>query len=139
MILNDGELKQKVNVAMYDMMVKTGVITPVDVMMAMGILDKKDYESWRNGKLPYLERACKVNLRKLSTLMKEMRAFAKRNNLKASWTYYHGWGKARDVKLRFSKTGNDYIEQQYATHYISQKTLDRLKAEKKEGSAAAAE
>lgn len=62
--------------------------------------------------------------------MKEMRGFAKRNNLKSSWTYYHGWGKNKKAKLQFSKSGDEYIETAYATHYISQRTLDEIKAKK---------
>jgi hypothetical protein len=43
--------------------------------------------------------------------MKEMRIFASKNELKSSWTYYHDWAKAKDKKLRFSKSGNELIEQ----------------------------
>jgi hypothetical protein len=28
--------------------------------------------------------------------MKEIRTFAKKNELASSWTYYHGWAKAKD-------------------------------------------
>ena len=128
--MNDGEIKHKVNVAMFELMKSTGVIAPVDVLIGIGVLSKEDYERWRNGQVDYLERVCKANLRKLSTVMREMRAFAKKNELKASWTYYHGWGKSKDKKLRFSKSGEDNIERGYATHFISQQTLDEKRAGK---------
>ena len=108
----------------------TGIIVPVDVLMSTGVLSKTDYENWRHGKVDYLERVCKVNLRKLSTLMHEIRAFASKNDLKPSWTYYHGWAKNKDAKLRFSKSGDESIERGYATHFISKQTLDTLKAVK---------
>lgn len=129
--MNDGELKHKVNVAMFELMKSTGIIAPVDVLMSIGVLSKVDYEKWRHGKIDCLERVCKINLRKLSTVMREMRAFAKKNELKASWTYYHGWAGNKKSKLRFSMSGNENIERSYATHYISHKTLE----EKKSGNA----
>lgn len=128
--MNDKELKHAVNTACFELMKTTGVIAPVDVLMRTGILAKADYENWRHGKVDHLERVCKVNLRKLSTLMREMRAFAKKNDLKPSWTYYHGWAKNRSKKLRFSKSGSENIERSYATHFISKQTLDALKVTK---------
>ena len=137
--MNDKEIKHKTNQAMFALMNEKGVIAPVDVLMAIGVLSKPDYERWRRGDMrrgdiDYLERVCKINLGKLSTLLREMREFAGKNNLKPSWTFYKRWsgGKvkrksAQPEKLRFSKSGAENIERSYATHYISQKTLDRLK------------
>ena len=128
--MNDKELKQGVNNVMFELMKTTGVIAPVDVLMRTGVLSKTDYENWRQGKVDYLERVCMVNLQKLSTLMREMRVFAQKNGLKPSWTCYHGWAKNKSAKLRFSKSGDENIERGYATHYISQQTLDALKTAK---------
>ncbi|MCL1976585.1 MAG: hypothetical protein FWG55_00510 [Candidatus Bathyarchaeota archaeon] len=128
--MNDGELKHRVNQVMYELMTSLGVVTPVDVMQKVGVLSKANYEKWRNGKVDYLERVCTCNLSKLSTLMQEIRVFAKKNELNPSWTYYHGWANAKDQKLRFSKSGTEAIEQSYATSYISPKTITKLKTEK---------
>ncbi|MCL2134560.1 MAG: hypothetical protein FWH37_03275 [Candidatus Bathyarchaeota archaeon] len=128
--MNDNELRHKVNQAMYELITTTGVVAPVDVMQKIGVLTKENYEKWRNGQVDYLERVCTCNLSKMSTLMKEIRIFAKKNELKSSWTYYHGWAKAKDKKLRFSKSGNETIEQNYATSYISPKTVNELKTAK---------
>ena len=146
--MNDKELKQKTNDACYALMKETGVIAAVDVLMAIGVLSKTDYERWRRGdRVDYLERVCKINLKKLSTMNREIRAFAKKNDLKASWTFYRQWskldkngkaksknktksqgqGKPQSIKLRFSKSGDENVERQYATHYISQHTLDEIK------------
>ena len=138
--MNDKELKHKTNQVMFDLMKQKGVIAPVDVLMGIGVLSKTDYEHWRRGGVDFLERVCKINLRKLSTINREMRAFANKNDLKASCTYYNHWssGKVKNknrnhnnsqkpAKLRFSKSGDENIERNYATHYISQQTLDELK------------
>jgi hypothetical protein len=105
---------------MYHNVKRKKFVAPVDVLMDLDILSEKDYENWRNGRVDYLERLCRVNLKKLNCILKEMRSYANKNNLKPSWTYYHGWGKNKKQKLRFSKSNNEHIEKLYATHYLIQ-------------------
>jgi len=123
---NDKELQAKVHSAMYNLIKAKGIAAPVDVLIIIGALSKDDHERWRFGKIDYLERVCKINLRKLSLVNHEIRAYARKHNLKPSWTFYKRWGdnkkgaKVKATKLRFSKSGDENIEKQYATHYISQ-------------------
>ena len=129
-IINDSEIIGKIHNSMYQQLQKSGVAVPVQVLIDVGVLSTSDYERWRNGGVDYLERVCKVNLHKLAFIMKQVRDYGRKNNLKPSWTFYKQWGqKSRkpSVKLRFSKSGNEDIERNYATHYVSQ----RLSAEHK--------
>jgi hypothetical protein len=106
----------------------------VQVLMDLSILSKEDYERWRFGKVDYLERVCKVNLSELSLIMREIRSYAAKNKLKASWTFYKQWGlKSRPhaKKLRFSKSGDEDIEKAYATHYIDPIRISELKNQSK--------
>ena len=112
---------------MYLNIKKKGYAAPVDVLMDIGVLSKKDYEDWRFGKIDFLEKVCKVNLRMLSAIMKEIRAYAVKNQLKPSWTCYHQWGKQKDGRLLFSKSRNEKIEENYATHYVDVQIVERLK------------
>ncbi|MGX8710959.1 MAG: hypothetical protein ACQGTM_12025 [bacterium] len=119
--MNQGELIGKVHNSMYQQIKKNGFATPVQVLMDVGVLSKEDYERWRFGKIDYLERVCKINLSKLSFIMREIRTYARKNGLKDSWTFYKRWGqkgKNHSVKLRFSKSGEEQIENAYATHYV---------------------
>jgi hypothetical protein len=59
--------------------------------------------------------------------MKEMRAFTKKMSLHPLGRIIMVGQKAKDKKLRFSKSGNETIEQGYATSYISCKTINKLK------------
>ena len=120
-------LTGQVHNAMHQNLKSNGFVAPVDVLMDTGVLSKEDYEKWRNGRINYLERVCKVNLKMLSAIMKEMRAYAGKNNLKPSWTFYHGWAKAKGKKLRFSKSGSEDIERNYATHFVDVKQAEELK------------
>ena len=107
----------KVHDSMYRQCKSRGFAAPVDVLMDIGVLDKKKYDDWRHGRVPYLEAVCTVNLHKLSEIMKVVRAYAAANGLKPSFTDYRQV-RAKDRKLRFSKSGNPAIEKAYATHYV---------------------
>ena len=125
--MNRANMTGLVHYAMYQNIKSKGYAAPVDVLMVVGVLSKEDYEKWRNGKVDYLERICKVNLKMLSAVMREMRTYARKNNLKPSWTFYHGWAKAKDIKLRFSKSGNPEIEKSYATHFVDLQRVGELR------------
>ena len=121
---NDKALCGKVDSAMCTIIKEKGVASPAEVLIAVGVLSKADYENWRFGKVDYLERVCKVNLRKLSVINREIRAYATRSSLKPSWTDYRKWGKGENIRLRFSKSGDANIERMYATHYVSQRKVE---------------
>ena len=117
--MNNIELKKRVHSAMYSLIKKNGIASPVEVLIEMGVLTKEKYEDWRRGRVSYLERVCQINLGKLSTINHEIRVFARKNNLKPSWSDYRKWGKGNHIRLRFSKSGDEQIEKLYATHYVS--------------------
>ena len=114
--MNDRELIATVRSSMYRQCRERGFAAPVDVLMDIGVLPKKRYEDWRYGRVDYLERVCTVNLKKLSAVMREMRAYAKMQNLKPSFCCYKRWGvKKKDgqgrkpvILLRF-KIGRAHV------------------------------
>ena len=132
---NDKELQVKVHSAMYTLIKEKGVASPVEVLIAIGTLSKDDYERWRRGQVDFLERVCKINLRKLSLVAHEIRAYARKHDLKPSWTDYRRWkskpGKdAPNIRLRFSKSGDEDIERQYATHYVGENKISEARAKR---------
>ena len=137
--MNNKELTSKVNSAMYRQCRDRGFAAPVDVLMEIGYLSKRDYENWRYGRVSYLERVCTANLSKLSTVMHQMRVYAKKAELKPSlpsFCYYKQWGAKKKggqgrkpvIPLRFSKSGAPEIERWYATHFVDTKRVSQLKA-----------
>ena len=56
--MNNHELQVKVHSAMYTLIKEKGIASPVEVLMAIGVLSKEDYENWRRGRVTYLERVC---------------------------------------------------------------------------------
>lgn len=86
--MNNKEVHSKVSSAMYKLVRDKGVASPIEVLIDIGVLSKEDYENWRFGRIAYLERVCKINLSKLSTIMREIRVYASAHNLKPSWSDY---------------------------------------------------
>ena len=77
--MNNVELTHRVHSVVSDILKENNYISPVDMLIKIGVLSAKDYENWRFGRVPYLEKVCKTNLSKLSVMMNELRAFARQN------------------------------------------------------------
>jgi len=98
-----------------------GYISFVDLFIKLGYLELQDYEKWRRGQIPYLEKVINLNLKKISYLMKAVKANCEKGNLRASQTVYKSWGKGSKKTLRFSKSGTRNIEELYSTHFLMTK------------------
>lgn len=94
------------------------VVAPVDVLVAMGLLDSARLEDWRLGRVPYLERVIRCNLTRLSRLLRILRLHAHDLKLVPSTTVYMRWGKGSKQRLRFTKTGDRGLEEAYSRHFI---------------------
>ena len=136
--MNTSELIKKVNASMSSQCNERGYATPVDVLIDIGALSKKSYEDWRYGRVDYLERVCTMNLHKLSSVLHQMKVYAGKAGLKPSFCYYKRWGVKKKngqghkpvIPLRFSKSGNEYVERTYATHFVNSYRIQQLKEEK---------
>jgi len=118
MSLNRKELTAKISVATSELLKKKGYISFVDLFQSLGYLSNEDYESWRKGQVPYLEKIIRVNLMRINFIMKTVLKNSRNGKLKESWTFYKKWGKGPKRELRFSKSGNPQIEKTYSTHFI---------------------
>ncbi len=116
--MNNQELEKKTMDAVQEILGEKNFVSAVDIFMKIGKLSQKDYEDWRRGKIPYLERVLQCNLSKASLVMKTYRKVAVQMNLKPSRTAYHQWGKKKGILLQFSKSGKSQIEDAYSTHYV---------------------
>ena len=134
--MNGEELRARVRESMFRQCHMRGYAAPVDVLMDIGALSKKNYEDWRFGRVDTLERVCSMNLSKLSAVLREMYACAKAQSLKPSFCYYKRWGVRKKngtghkpvIPLQFSKSGSPEIERSYATHFVDLARVQELKA-----------
>jgi hypothetical protein len=103
------------------------VVAPIDVFVRMDLLSKADVESWRFGRVPYLEQVIRCSLGKTSRILRILRMHAHDLNMRPSQTAYVKWGKGRRTPLRFSKTGDPNLEEAYSRHFLTH----RLKSKRR--------
>ena len=115
--------------AVHEILNKQNYISPVDLFIYCGRLDKKKYEEWRLKKIPYLEKVIDGNLSVLNRFLRILRYHAKNTGLKESKTVYKSRGKGEKVLLRFSKFNSYYMEKSYSTHYVIDKTAQITKGD----------
>lgn len=123
--MNNSELQKKALQITGTLLKEKGYISFVDLFIKLGYLEPQNYEKWRRGQIPYLEKSIDLNLKKISFVMKAVKANCERGNLRASKTVYKSWGKGSNKILKFSKSGARNIEALYSTHFL-------LKKEKKQ-------
>ncbi len=119
--MNRKDLHKKLSIVTSELLHEKGYISFVDVFIKLSYLDVKDYEFWRRQKIPYLEKAIKVNLGTINFIMKTVQKNSLRGKLKSSWTGYKSWGQGNKVSLRFSNSGEANIEKLYAIPFVKQK------------------
>jgi len=125
--MNSIELEKKVKQLVHSLAYEKGFVCSVDVLLKLAYLSKDDYESWRFGRIDYLEKVCQVNLSKLSFINQKIRKNANELGLERSWTGYNKYGKGVSKRLIFSKSRDSKIEDAYATHYVNKKRMLELK------------
>jgi hypothetical protein len=92
------------------------VVAPVDVLVEMGNLSKKNLEAWRAGHVPYLERVFEGSLSKANRILRIIGFHVHDLNMVASHATYRATS-GRHAALRFSKQGAKTIEDAYSRHY----------------------
>jgi hypothetical protein len=94
------------------------VVAPIEVFVHLGLLSKADVESWRFGRVSYLEKVIHCNLAKASRILRLLRLHAHDLNMPPFHTAYVKWGKGNRSPLRFSKTGEPKLEEAYSRHFL---------------------
>ena len=102
-------------------------VSPIEIFMKFEYLTKEDYENWRFGRVPYLEKVLQCNLSKANRILRILKIHAEDIGLKASQSVYKKWGKGKNrIILRFSKYHEKNVDISYSTHYvITQKRDDK--------------
>ncbi len=93
-------------------------VTPIEVFISMALLERRDVDNWRAGRILYLEQVVGCNLSKASRILRILRFHAHDLNLKPSMTVYKRKTAGGKVPLRFSKSGEKNIEEAYARHFV---------------------
>lgn len=116
--MNTKDIEKRIYSCATQLLDEKGFVSPVELLIKMDLISLKSVGEWRLNKIPYLERVTSGNLSKLNKILNTLKKFASEQNLKPSRTVYMSWGKGPKRKLRFSKTGSAFMEDQYSTHYV---------------------
>jgi hypothetical protein len=115
---------------------KSDVVAPVEVLIEMGNLSKKNHDAWKKGQVPYLERVFEGSLSKANRILRIIGFHAHDLSMVPKITHYNQWGKGKKRALQFSKSGDKKIEEAYSRHYLwnqspekKQDIIDRAKPE----------
>jgi len=68
--VNNSDLEKKLSTITQKLLQEKGCICLIDVFKDLGYLEEKDVKSWRMKRIPYLEKCIKVNLGKISFIVK---------------------------------------------------------------------
>jgi len=104
--------------AITNILLRSDVVAPVEVLLEMGNLNKKNFDAWRKGQVPYLERVFEGSLSKTNRILRIIGFHVHDLNMVSNKTVYHQHGKGKKRILRFSKSGDNNIEGAYSRHYI---------------------
>lgn len=121
---NEKRLERRVVAAAEAALAARGYVSAIDVLSGLGWLPESSERAWRQGRIPYLERAVTANLHKISKATHLFRSWATRRGLKPSETQYVA--RSRDRRpLRFSASAKASIELAYRTHWVSPALSER--------------
>jgi hypothetical protein len=101
-------------------------VSAIDVLIGIGFLALSHVESWRKGRIDFLEQTIQANPGKVSRALAMFSEWALERGLKLSETQYARRTPAGDVDLRFTEGGDPAIEKNYRTHYISPALSERM-------------
>jgi hypothetical protein len=119
------ELRKRVVSAAEAVLAHKQYVSAIDVLTRTGLLAPTHVESWRKGRIDFLERAIQANLKKISQSMAMLHEWALEKGLKPSETRYVRRTRTGTVDLRFSESGDPNIEKNYRTHYVSPALSER--------------
>jgi len=109
------KLYPKVVRATAELLRESDEISPVTVLMKIGNLTPQDYDAWRRGRIPYLERAFQGSLSKANRYLRIIGFHAHDLNMVPTQHAYRQTGKKRI--LRFSRSHDPNVEKSYARHF----------------------
>jgi hypothetical protein len=120
--LNSDPLAELVGQVVTQLLERGDVVAPLDVLLALEMLDEDLVAEWRRGDLPYLERGMTKGLARSARVLRLTREDALRRGLTPKAGKYVRSGKGPKRPLRFSKRGDTESEAAYATHFVRAKS-----------------
>lgn len=113
-------VSSRVERAVPDVLTRDGRLTWPALFRELGILSERDLAAWRAGRVDYLERVVRSNLTRLARFQTAVRREARRRGLVRRIAPPP---KVRGRVLRYSKSGNLFVEEEYRAVYAPPSTV----------------
>jgi hypothetical protein len=96
-----------------------GEVTPINVLLTLGMLTPAKLQEWERGEILFLEAVLHSNLSKTNRILRILRLHARDLDMRAVETDYTRVGPGPRRVLKFTKSGDPNIERAYARVYLA--------------------
>ena len=93
-------------------------ITPINVLLTLGMLPPEKLREWQQGRIPFLEAVLTSNLSKTNRVLRILRLHAADLNLRIVPNEYVSQGRVPSKVLQFSRRAQENLENAYARIYL---------------------
>ncbi|MGC4093730.1 MAG: hypothetical protein QM756_38685 [Polyangiaceae bacterium] len=111
-------LTARVSEVLDELLETADLVTPLDVLLALEMIEAEPVDLWRRGGLPYLERGITSGLARVARVLRIVKELCLERGLAPTKGRYSRRVGGRKQPLRFSKRGDDESEQAYSTHFV---------------------
>jgi hypothetical protein len=119
------KLEERVYRAAEVALVRQHYVSAIDLLCGMGLLASSAVDSWRKGRIDFLESEIQGNPNKISSSIAIFLRWAHEKGLKPSETDYVRPARSGTVPLQFFSSGAPRIEKIFRTHYVSPALSER--------------
>lgn len=113
------KLEERVYRAAEAALVRQHYVSFIDLLCGMGLLASSAVDSWRKGRIDFLESEIQGSPNKISSSIAIFLRWAQEKGLKPSETGYVRLARSGTVPLQFFSSGDPHIERIFRTHYVS--------------------
>jgi hypothetical protein len=119
------KLEERVYRAAEAALVRQHYVSTIDVLCGMGLLASTAVDSWRKGRIAFLESEIQGSPNKISSFIAILQRWAQEKGLKPTETDYVRSARSGTVRLKFFLSGGPQIEKIFRTHYVSPALSER--------------
>jgi hypothetical protein len=125
---DDQRLERRVVRVAEEALEQRRLVTPIDVLTGLGWLHPVHLDPWRQRRVEDLEQLIQVGPAKTALAMEILQDWARARGLKPTEAEYLARSRARQ-RLRFSASGDEALEREFRTHWLSPELTDRARAQ----------
>jgi hypothetical protein len=119
------KLEERVYRAAEAALVRKHYVSAIDVLYGMGLLASSAVDSWRKGRIDFLESGIQGSPNKIFSSIAIFQRWAQEKGLKPNETEYVRAARSGTVPLQFFSNGDPQVEKIFRTHFVSPALSER--------------